>query len=491
MKFRLSVLLSAALLATGISVALVTKGPLTSLAEVEPAQDFSSNTESSSQGDFDWQNWDEANNETALLYLFDQATRTIDPELVQIFLSRTDTIISVDFDNSNGAFSLRPDDNDTLPIKTLATQALLGRVLIRAWAVSGEQKYRAASQALLATILDELTLSEDRIRMSNTIEPQEGNTIGQFDPQINVTGDALMIATLAEASFLLDDPAYILAAEEKLDYLLKAVMSGGQFRVTINPLPIEGSQLSEIASIGLAMIALRDYSADIAASTYWQVRAEEVAQIMLDRFKTQSGLMRSNIESTSSNDHISLDDHALPAGNALALNLLARTHSASQDQMLGFTAWNTAQLLSDLTYENQTERAALLQAISTAELGVINPIRFGASGVVRVEAQYDRMARTASFELNIAEDWHVQSNQPFQDYLIPTRLEVDGIASSDTVYPDHNVKNLNFTKNNLSLFEGNFTLETEFNPPTEVVLHFQACSADICMQPEQLRFVFW
>ena len=100
-----------------------------------------------------------------------------------------------------------------------------------------------------------------------------------------------------------------------------------------------------------------------------------------------------------------------------------------------------------------------------------------------------------SLHATIAEGWHVNSNKPFQDYLIPITVKVDGVPSDQIPYPDPQTKTLGFSEEPLALYEGSFVLHAPLpdtrDGPLDVVFNFQTCSDTICMLPAKLTFVLW
>ena len=102
---------------------------------------------------------------------------------------------------------------------------------------------------------------------------------------------------------------------------------------------------------------------------------------------------------------------------------------------------------------------------------------------------------TVSVVLDIADGWHVNSDQPLQDYLIPTKLSLaKGQPLAKVDYPEAVVRKLGFQRSQLSLLEdkvhltGKLPETTAGSVTTDIELQVQACSDEICLAPETISF---
>ncbi|MFH1728933.1 MAG: cytochrome c biogenesis protein CcdA [Pseudomonadota bacterium] len=100
-----------------------------------------------------------------------------------------------------------------------------------------------------------------------------------------------------------------------------------------------------------------------------------------------------------------------------------------------------------------------------------------------------------TFEFEIKEDFHVNSNNPIQEFLIKTELSLQNcekIKPSEIVYPKGHLMKLDFSDENLSLYEKSFIikLKAEFQGIIEKCvfsLNYQACDASNCYPPANLE----
>ncbi|MBI1950746.1 MAG: thioredoxin family protein [Acidobacteria bacterium] len=110
-------------------------------------------------------------------------------------------------------------------------------------------------------------------------------------------------------------------------------------------------------------------------------------------------------------------------------------------------------------------------------------------------------AITISLRLDIAPGWHVNSNTPSLEYLIPTKIEfpdAGAVLVDQVVYPAGHLVTLKFADTRLSVYEGANTLRATLRPPRDGApgeskararLTYQACSDTVCLAPETVEFL--
>lgn len=145
-------------------------------------------------------------------------------------------------------------------------------------------------------------------------------------------------------------------------------------------------------------------------------------------------------------------------------------------------------------------RAAVLV---TAAL-VVAPVWCLAEGPVRATSSSTRSTLrpgdTTEVVVSVAVDpgWHINSDEPGLEFLIPTRLEFDlppGIAVREVAYPTPVARRLKFAGDReLEVFEGTFTIRATLAYESSsadsrglvVRLRYQACNDTICKRPAVL-----
>ena len=95
--------------------------------------------------------------------------------------------------------------------------------------------------------------------------------------------------------------------------------------------------------------------------------------------------------------------------------------------------------------------------------------------------------------------FHVNSNTPAEDYLIPLKLVFNpggGLIGGDVVYPKPTLEKYDFGDQPLSVFTGNFDLVVKFQvapdapagPGVKVgKLRYQACDNKACYPPKTIE----
>jgi thiol:disulfide interchange protein len=115
------------------------------------------------------------------------------------------------------------------------------------------------------------------------------------------------------------------------------------------------------------------------------------------------------------------------------------------------------------------------------------------SATAKVVSAHGEISEVA-VEVAIKDGWHVNSDRPSLEFLIPTGVEFDlpeGVSVETVTYPDPVIRQLKFGGDKqLSLFEGEFAIRvrlsgTEATAGGElaVKLRYQACNDTVCLRP--------
>ncbi len=107
-----------------------------------------------------------------------------------------------------------------------------------------------------------------------------------------------------------------------------------------------------------------------------------------------------------------------------------------------------------------------------------------------------------NFEIEIKRPYHINSEQPQGDYLIPVSLSFnqnEGIKIKKITFPKPTFKKFSFSDSPLSIYEGTVALTIDVSVGAtyrkkEVILsgtfHYQACDEESCLPPTDLPFEF-
>jgi hypothetical protein len=105
-----------------------------------------------------------------------------------------------------------------------------------------------------------------------------------------------------------------------------------------------------------------------------------------------------------------------------------------------------------------------------------------------------------SFELSIRSPYHINSDQPTEDYLIPTTIDFalkKGVTFGRVIYPPAEMKKLELSENPLSIYEGkiliktSITLAADFKEKDLLIegrVGYQACDERSCLAPTDIAF---
>lgn len=137
--------------------------------------------------------------------------------------------------------------------------------------------------------------------------------------------------------------------------------------------------------------------------------------------------------------------------------------------------------------------AAVLLAAATAHAQPAKPELKTEVAVARIAPGGEG---TVTVRVKLNEGWHVQSNQPAEDYLIPTVLTWEaapaGIGFDGPVYPEAESFRLKGTTEDILVYGHDFTIETTVTVGASVMpgsyalagtLRYQACDDATCIAP--------
>ncbi len=117
---------------------------------------------------------------------------------------------------------------------------------------------------------------------------------------------------------------------------------------------------------------------------------------------------------------------------------------------------------------------------------------------------FDKIYQNSEFllavKINVDEGWHINSNTPNEDYLIPAKLSIlstDGIIEKveKISYPKPEDIKLSFSKNPLSVWQGEFLIGAKLKLKDDVKpgkyklivnLNYQACNDNTCLAPNSI-----
>jgi uncharacterized protein YyaL (SSP411 family) len=312
------------------------------------------------------------------------------------------------------------------------------------------------------------------------------------DKKVILAWNGEMIATLAEASQVLERPDYAQAAAQAAGFLMEELWSdNGLKRIWYQGQADVDAQLVDYAALGRALIALDDYTDQDGVD--WLTAADLLATDMERLFADPEQAMRMNADAVGLGPFRPLDDNEVASGNAQALELLV-----GLDRRLarvGEVAPRLAAALAIDAINSPGQRAAILTALEVQRGGPVGMMRVSNGGAVRVFATLDPEGGKLVLKVDLREGWHINAHEPLEDYLIGMELSVSDTPVKETVYPEAEIKELGFSETSLSLYEKAFVLTAPLGVvdtgPVRAQLTLQACNDEVCLPPDDMVFWIW
>jgi hypothetical protein len=379
------------------------------------------------------------------------------------------------------------------------------------------------------------------------LRARQHRTAPHRDDKVLAGWNGLMISAYARAYEQTGSEAYRQAAERAARFVLQNLRKDGTLRVSwrrgrVGP----PGFLDDHAFLARGLLDLSDATSSVA----WRDEAALVARSAVRFLDRERGGYYFSAE--GQDDLIvrpkSLTDDALPSGNAVMAESLLRLSRALGDRDLRAEAIRTLDLAAPALASSPTSSPYMMLAARLRDAGGAGgvlpaavksspaatrtgetraQVAAGAApgkkgdrvvpGTVLGRASPQRVvttdltapdrpvrpgqALTLSIRLDIQEGWHVNSNTPNLEYLIPTKIEFPDSGSvrvDQVVYPEARLVRLKFADTKLSVYEGANTIRATIRPPREskpgertvrARLTYQSCSDATCLAPETIEFL--
>src|SRR5262249_33659117 len=128
----------------------------------------------------------------------------------------------------------------------------------------------------------------------------------------------------------------------------------------------------------------------------------------------------------------------------------------------------------------------------SVEMAPVGPVKIQAGGATKVDVAF-----------RVGAGFHVNSNKPHSEFLIPTELKLSSppqVTVSSVKYPAGQDESFPFAPNeNLSVYSGDFTVTAELKAPAKASagtypvkgeLTYQACDKAACYPPKTMPVQF-
>ena len=321
------------------------------------------------------------------------------------------------------------------------------------------------------------------------------------DDKVITAWNGMLIATLAEASDILKQPQYLIAAKNAAQSLWQTQYNkkGKLWRINLNNQPSITAKQDDYAHFSEALLALYDATADKSYLEKAELLAHKMVELFLD---TQSGAFvmgKDQLLFTHPKDSY---DGALPSGNAMAVQLFNRLFKRTGKDAYQNYATNILNAFSSQMNEYPSAYTYMLAQLDESTHGEVSHQQYAARGAIKIDTTIDKTKQN-EYKLTIHfkahSDWHINSNKPLQKDLIATELSIDDKQDwllKDIQYPQAELIKTKFGAKEMALYQGAFTVSATLSKkgtsdhftPIKIKLNLQACNQESCLAPELLTF---
>jgi uncharacterized protein len=326
------------------------------------------------------------------------------------------------------------------------------------------------------------------------------------DEKIITAWNGMMIIALASAADILGDNKYQQAAIKTANFLWEKSRSqkGILYRSHLSGVSSTKATLEDYAYFSRALIELYDLTGELV----WLSRSVELTDEMISLFRDQTfgGFFMNNTQT-----EVKLmarpkegNDGATPSGNSMALDVLVMLHKRTSNESYLKNANSVLAAFSSKISQYPEGFAYMLLGASKLFLGEYRNNQYTTGGAVNIKMKIDPIKDKKTkfkIEFTIKPDWHINSNRPLQENLIPTQVSLKNSAKAkitNIIYPKSETVSLGFQEGDLSVYSGDKTVtgDIEFTSnkasPDRLLMHlqvsFQACNDSFCALPEVLSF---
>ncbi|MFQ5504536.1 MAG: DUF255 domain-containing protein [Planctomycetota bacterium] len=322
------------------------------------------------------------------------------------------------------------------------------------------------------------------------------------DDKVIAGWNGLAIRALVDAAEILKRPDYVQMAERAAHFVLERLGTPGDGlrRSYIAGQAREQGVLDDYAFLADGLLAL--YGA--TGKRHWLERAGALADTTLAEFedKGRGGFYMTVEDSGLLVRPKTFEDGALPSGNGVALRVLARLASLTDEPRYERAAQRTLEVLAGgLEQVPSVMGTAIAALASTPTPGLVAQGSAG-SGVdqrsrlprsddhVVVELERNpQQPLELIVRLVIDKGWHVNANPASLPFLIPTAVKfLDGVQPERIRYPAGKGFRPAFSDQALSVYEGRVEIKATLpeqagRAKPSVSVRYQACDHERCLPP--------
>ncbi len=315
-----------------------------------------------------------------------------------------------------------------------------------------------------------------------------------IDNKAITSWNAQMIYSLAMASHSLEQPHYLAAAIKAMDFILKNHRNekGYLIRNSLNgKASTINAELEDYAWMITAALELYDVSEDDKWLSESQLLIKQTTELFEDKVKGGffDNIPEDNIPNTARIKKS--EDGATVSANGQMLIALARMIRRTGDLSVDEIYTNAMAAFSHVIVTQPISHTSMLRAKNIYDNGNNGSRIYAGNGKVRITGS--RKGNSMVIKFAIKQGWHINSNQTAIKSLVP--LSLSSNAPLNFTYPQAKVTKLDFSKKDLSTFEGTIQVKAKtpngMKFPQELTIKLQACSDKICLAPNDVSLTIY
>jgi hypothetical protein len=333
-----------------------------------------------------------------------------------------------------------------------------------------------------------------------------------LDDKILTAWNGLMIGSLAYGGQVLEKPEYVAAAARAADFILARMRPEG--RLLRSSRKGQGKLTGYLEDYAFMVCALLDLH-EANGEARWLTEATTLADAMIRYFWDEKNGGFYNTASDHEEILIrtkSSFDQAQPSGNSMAALGLTRLTKITGNPdylekvgqllnaFLGIMQRNPSgvdtMIRAAALYMEQANAPGVREEAPGTPSAVSGPIRASAELAATSLSPGGRTTLTVALE--IAEGWHIHSEEPGEEALEPTQVRVspgESVSVGRARAPEPKEVRLGFSDHPLSVYEGDVAWEIVLHAskdaqsgtiPVRVFIDVQPCTTDSCAAPATL-----
>jgi uncharacterized protein YyaL (SSP411 family) len=326
---------------------------------------------------------------------------------------------------------------------------------------------------LEAGLLAEMEPAMEKLRRARAARPYP-----LVDDKVLADWNGMMIAAMAKAGAAFREPRYERAAKTAASFLLDELRSeeGALLHVWREGKARVDAFLDDYAFVARGLLVLHRESGE----RRWLEEAENVIEEMEERLRDpRGGYFQSREKPYLLVQSKPVNDGAIASGNGIAATVLLELF-----ELTGKDSYRERAADALRAFSSDLERyphGTMTLALAVERYHEVSAISLEALAASVVLARVETTSPGFRVLLVVKEGWHINANPASSPYLIPTEIQGD---VRNVTYPPGRSMTFAFSKEPLSVYDGEVAIEVEAGPAAaDVTLVYQACDDTRCLSP--------